>query len=215
MSLIRVNRTNSDWLEDLRSPHNEEALADLRQLVSRGLHFGLVNRVDENRLDDLVEDFSQDALLRIMENLDSFRGESKFITWATKVAVRVAYSELRRKRWKDVSIEALQQDADGEETKSEPGFLADPKESPEEKTAVSLLMQKLEQLIESELTERQRSVLLATINQEIPVEELAIQMGTNRNALYKMLHDARKKLLGLLYAEGFTAEDLMLGEGNS
>ena len=78
----------------------EDALADLRHLVSRGLHFALVNRVEESRLDDLVEDFSQDALLRIMENLDSFRGESKFITWATKVAVRVAYSELRRKRWK-------------------------------------------------------------------------------------------------------------------
>ena len=214
MNLTRVNRTNGEWLEDLQSQNNEEALADLRQLVSRGLRFGLVNRVNDSHLEELVQDSTQDALLRIMDNLASFRGESKFITWATKVAVHVAYSELRRKRWKDVSIEALQHDADGEERNTEPGFLADPQDSPEEKTDRSLLLQKLEQLIEKELSQRQRTVLLAVVNEEMPIEDLAVQMGSTRNALYKMLHDARKKLLGLLYAEGFSAEDLMLGQGN-
>ena len=208
MNQIKADRSNREWLEELRSPQNEEALADLRVLVARGLRYGMVNRVDTNQLEELVEDFTQDSLLRIMDNLDSFRGESKFITWATKVAVNVAFSELRRKRWKDVSFEALLPDNDGGDGESALSFLADPGQSPEEKISQDLLMKKVEQIILHELSERQRTVLLAMIHEETTVEELADQMGTNRNALYKVLHDARKKLLGLLYADGFTAEDL-------
>ncbi len=214
MNLIKADRSNREWLEELSSPQNEEALADLRILVAKGLHYGLVNRVDSSQLEELVEDFTQDSLLRIIDNLDSFRGESKFITWATKIAVNVAFSELRRKRWKDVSMEALLPGNDGVERESALSFLADPQQSPEEKISQGLLLQKVEHIILNELSARQRTVLLAMINEEASVEELAEQMGTNRNALYKLLHDARKKLLGLLYADGFTAEDLSLSPVN-
>jgi len=210
LNLIKADRLNWEWLEELSSPRNEEALADLRILVAKGLRYSLLNRVDSSQLEELVEDFTQDSLLRIMDNLDTFRGESKFVTWAAKIAVNVAFSELRRKRWKDVSMEALLPEKDGVERESALSFLKDPQESPEEKISQELLLEKVEHIIQHELSERQRTVLLAMINEDTSVEELAEQMGTNRNALYKVLHDARKKLLGLLYAEGFTAEDLSL-----
>ena len=215
MNLIKSDRLNQEWVEELSSPQNEDALEDLRVLVAKGLRYGLVNRVDSSQLEDLVEDFTQDSLLRIMDNLDSFRGESKFITWATKIAINVAFSELRRKRWKDVSMEALLPENDGGERESALSVLADTQQSPEEKISQDLLLQKVEYIILNELSERQRTVLLAMIHEEKSVEELAEQMGTNRNALYKLLHDARKKLLGLLYADGFTAEDLSFISGKA
>ena len=126
MNLIKADRLNREWLEELSSPQNEEALADLRILVAKGLRYSLLNRVDSSQLEELVEDFTQDSLLRIMDNLDSFRGESKFVTWAAKIAVNVAFSELRRKRWKDVSMEALLPEKDGVERESALSFLTGP-----------------------------------------------------------------------------------------
>src|SRR5215211_6927846 len=98
-------RTNEQWLAELRGPNPDEALADLYDLLVRGLRVGLGSYgggVDAN-----AEDFAQEALIKITGNLDSFRGESRFTTWAKKIAMNVALTELKRRRWRDVSLQEL------------------------------------------------------------------------------------------------------------
>ena len=200
-------RTNEEWLGDLRGPEQDEALADLRPILIRGLRFALINRVPDNQLDDLVEDFVQDALVKILKNLDTFRRESRFTTWAQKIAVRVALTELRRQRWKDVSLEdLLPEEPSGDFT---PAILTDPGASPEEETLRAAMMGTIQRLIMEELTDRQREAMLAVMVGGMPLEEVARRMGTNRNALYKLLHDARQRLQNRLAAEGLSPQEVL------
>jgi len=200
-------RTNEEWLEDLRGPEQDEALTDLRSTLTRGLRFALINRVPHNQLDELVEDFVQVALVKILQNLDTFRGESRFTTWAQKIAVRVALTELRRQRWKDISIEdLLPEDGSGDFT---PAILTDPGASPEEETLRASMMETVQRLIMEELTERQREAMLAVMVGGMPLEEVAQRMGTNRNALYKLMHDARQRLQKRLAAEGLSPQEVL------
>jgi len=200
-------RSNEEWLEDLRGPEQNEALVDLRATLTRGLRFAFINRVPNNQLDDLVEDFVQDALLKILDNLDTFRGESRFTTWAQKIAVRVALTELRRQRWKDISIEdLLPEDASGDFT---PAILTDPGVSPEEETLRASMMETVQRLIMEELTDRQREAMLAVMVGGMPLEEVARRMGTNRNALYKLMHDARQRMQKRLEAEGLSPQEVL------
>ena len=89
----------------MRGPNPDEALADLYGLLIRGLRAGLGNY--RGSVDANAEDFAQEALIKITGNLDSFRGESRFTTWAQKIAMNVALTELRRRRWRDVSLQDL------------------------------------------------------------------------------------------------------------
>jgi RNA polymerase sigma-70 factor, ECF subfamily len=98
-------RNNEEWLAALRGPEKEAALADLRGLLVRGLRAALHGRV--GGVEPSVEDFAQEALLKILDNLDSFRGESRFTVWAQKICVRTAFAEMRRSRWRDVSLEEV------------------------------------------------------------------------------------------------------------
>ncbi|BBL78732.1 DNA-directed RNA polymerase sigma-70 factor [Rubrobacter xylanophilus] len=195
-------RTNEEWLAALRGPEREEAVADLRALIVRGLKAAFGGRV--RGLETTTEDFAQDALIRVLGNLDSFRGESRFTTWAQKVAIRVAYTELRRRRWQDVSLQEI----------AEPATLADRTPTPERETARKTMVETLQHFISEELTERQRAALVAVMFEEMPLEEVARRMETNRNALYKLLHDARKKLKKRIEAEGLSPRDVLeaLGE---
>lgn len=200
-------RTNEEWLADLRGTEQDEALADLRATLTRGLRYALMNRVPANQLDDLVEDFVQDALVKILQNLETFRGESRFTTWAQKIAVRVALTELRRQRWKDISIEdLLPEDTSGDFT---PAILTDPGASPEVETLRASMMETVQRLIMEELTERQREAMLAVMVGGMPLEEVAQRMGTNRNALYKLMHDARQRLQKRLAAEGLSPQEVL------
>ncbi len=199
-------RTNREWLRDLRGPHREEAIADLRTLLVRGLSYSLSQR-GHGDINVLIEDFVQEALLKILDNLDTFRGESKFITWAQKIAVRVAYSEFRRKRWEDISIQALVPDDSGIDFT--PEALTDPGANPEQSTTQTRIFERVLTLIEEELTERQRRALLAVMAENMPLEEVARRMDTNRNALYKVIYDARKNLKQHLLAEGLTPESIL------
>ena len=98
-------RTNEQWLADLRGPNPDEALADLYDLLVRGLRaaFGGYG----GGLEANFGDFAQEALIKITGSLDSFRGESRFTTWAQKIAMNVALTELKRRRWHDVSLQEL------------------------------------------------------------------------------------------------------------
>jgi RNA polymerase sigma-70 factor (ECF subfamily) len=200
-------RTNEEWMADLRGVDQEGALADLRDTLTRGLRYALVNRVPNNQLDDLVEDSVQDALVKIMQNLDSFRGESRLTTWAQKIAVREALTELRRQRWKDVKIEdLLPEETSGDYT---PAILTDPGASPESEALRSSMMEIVQRLIMEELTDRQREAMLAVMVGGMPLEEVARRMDTNRNALYKLMHDARQRLRRRLAAAGLSPEEVL------
>jgi len=207
---IVIERTNLQWCEALIPPPIEAAIQDLGILLLRGLRYALADRgVTEPDL----EDFVQDALLKILREIPSFRGESRFTTWAQKVAVRVALTELRRQRWRDVSLQGLL--TRQEESDFTPAVLTDSAPSPEKMAVQHMMMDKIQHLIAEELTDRQRQAMLAVMQGGMPLQEVAVCMGTNRNALYKLLHDARQRLQKRMMSEGLAPEDLlaMFNEG--
>ena len=200
-----VERTNQEWLTELRGPGREVALADLRALLVRGLLYAMADRPAVTEAD--LEDFAQDALLKILAGLDTFRGESRFTTWAQKIAVHVAFTELRRRRWKDVSLEDLIAPyIEGDVT---PAILAEEAPSPEQQVTQQTLMEMVQRLIAEELTDRQRQAMTAVVMGGMPLEEVARRMGTNRNALYKLLHDARQRLKRRMLARGLSPQDVL------
>jgi RNA polymerase sigma-70 factor, ECF subfamily len=192
-------RGNDQWLADLRGPGREAAVADLRILLVRGLRAALRGRLGV--ADPSVEDFAQEALIKILANLDSFRGESRFTVWSQKIAVRVAFAEMRRLRWRDVSLEGAIQAHE----RPEP---ADATEDTEREATCNVLMAQLRGFISEELTKRQRTALLAAMG-GMPMEVVAIRMGSNRNAVYKLLHDARKRLKRRMEAEMLSPQDVL------
>jgi RNA polymerase sigma-70 factor (ECF subfamily) len=201
-----LNRTNQEWLDNLRGHQQSQAIEDLRSILVRGLRYSLSTRI-QGELNVLVEDFVQDALIRIIDKIDTFRGESQFTTWAQKIAVRVAYSELRRQRWKDISLEdLLPEDSEGDFT---PAILADGTPDPEQQTTQRDMFELVIRLINEELTAKQRQVMMAIMAGGMPLEEVARRMDTNRNALYKLIHDARKRLQLSLEAQGLTPEGIL------
>ena len=197
-------RSNEEWVSDLQGPGRNQALTDLRAILRRGLGYALSSRsnVDEQA----IEDFCQDALLKILDNLDSFRGESLFTTWAQKIAVHTAYTELRRRRWRDVSLDGLIETDDGDFI---PQTFADPTAGPEQKTTQTLLLNILRRVINYELTDKQRQAMTAIVLRGMPLAEVAERMDTNPNALYKLLHDARKRLKERILEEGLSPGDVL------
>ena len=198
-------RTNSEWLNDLRGPDQDQAIEDLRKVLKRGLIYSLSSRIKTD-LETQVDDFTQDAILRILDKLDTFRGESRFTTWAQKVAIRVAFTELRRQRWKDISLEDLLPEDSGDFT---PLVLADPGPNPEKLATQTIMTEMIETMLKEDLTERQRTALMAIMKGGMPLEEVARRMDTNRNALYKLLHDARKQMRKGLLEKGLTAQEVI------
>ena len=200
-----ATRTNQEWLADLRGPEQDQAIEDLRKVLKRGLIYSLSSRIKTD-LETHVDDFTQDAILRILDKMDTFRGESKFTTWAQKVAVRVAFTELRRQRWKDISLEDLMPEDSGDFT---PMVLADPSPDPEKLATQTLMTEMIDKMLQEELTERQRTAMLAIMSGGMPLEEVARRLDTNRNALYKLLHDARKQMRDRLLEKGLTPQDVL------
>ena len=198
-------RTNEEWLSDLRGENQDQAIEDLRKALKKGLIYALSSRIKVD-LEAQVEDFVQDSILRILDKMDTFRGESRFTTWAQKVAVRVAFTEMRRQRWKDISIEDLLPEDSGDFT---PMVLSDPSPDPEKRATQTLMLEMIDSMMSSELTERQRTALLAIMHGGMPLEEVARRMDTNRNALYKLLHDARKQMRNRLLEKGLTAQEVL------
>src|ERR687897_3043369 len=195
-------RTNEQWLAELREPNPDEALADLYDLLVRGLRVGLGNY--GGGADANVEDFAQEALIKITGNLDSFRGESRFTTWAQKIAMNVALTELKRRRWRDVSL----QDLFARREAADRGP-ADTQLTPEELALQNMVLGELRRMVDEELTDRQREAVVAVILEGMPISEVATRMGTNQNALYKLLHDARRTLKRQMEASGLSAKEVL------
>jgi RNA polymerase sigma-70 factor (ECF subfamily) len=198
----QTERGNEHWVRAMAmdGPEGDAARRELRTVLVGGLRRVLASR---GVGDDVCEDFAQEALVRVRERLGTFRGDSRFTTWALSVATRLAFDELRHKRWKDVSFEALTQDASGPVT-----FEPRAEASQEQGLARERVLGVLAEVLERGLTDKQRAVLAAEL-QGMPLAEIAAQLGMNRNALYKLAHDARKRVRAKLEEAGLSAADVL------
>lgn len=179
-----------EWLRDLRAG-NDEAIARLHALLLRAARFEVGRRrptlphLRGDELDDIAHEAAGDALMSVLRRLDDFRGDSKFTTWAFKFALLEAAVKLRKRAWQ------------GREVPLEPeswtvfasGGL-DPGADVEQRE----LLAALQRAVAEELTPHQRDVLVALALNGVPIDVLADRLGTTRGALYKTLHDARRKL---------------------
>lgn len=201
-----IRHTDEQWLVALSGPEQDKMLAYLREVLVRGLRAALKRR-PEGICEADIEDFAQEALVKILHNLDSYRGESRFTTWAQKIALHSAFTELRRRKWRDVSLQELLARGEANGARWDP--LKDPSPVPEELTVRGITLAAMHRLMSEELTDRQHEALVAVLLRGMPPEEAARRMDTNRNALYKLMHDARKKLKRRLIAEGFCSQDII------
>jgi RNA polymerase sigma-70 factor (ECF subfamily) len=201
-----AERTNEEWIQELSDPgpDRDAALEDLRITLVRGLGYAMAKYSNVTQAD--VEDFAQDALLKILDALDTFRSESRFTTWAQKIAVHVAFTELRRRRWRDLSLDEMIQTPEGDFI---PRTWVDPSATTEQQAVQREIIETMREVIAEELTERQRQALVAVRIRGVPLAEVARRMDTNRNALYKLLFDARKRLQQRMLARGLSKEDIL------
>lgn len=197
-----ATRTNDDWVAELRRAREEHsrpladsAVDDLRQLLLGALRRALPAGQGSARLD--LDDLVQDALVGILEGLDRFRGDSRFTTWAVAIGLRVAFSALRRQRrpLRPLAVEDLAE------------LELDPCSDPSRPSGRRSLSAVLRTAIETALTPRQRSAVLGELD-AVPADELAERLRTSTNALYKLHHDARKKLRQALAEAGYRAADV-------
>ena len=191
------------WINDLRSNDlmvRDDAARDLRDMLHRGLGKALSKR---GRIDEaFLEDVCQDACIKIIDKLGTFSGRSKFRTWAVTIAVRTAFSSMRQRDWHNVSLESMSVD-----TEFQPGVAPDSPQKIDQESNQALLLKKLEELIGSELTQKQWLAIIAELH-GMPLSQIAEKLGSNANSLYKLMHDARKKLRQSLEASGFTIDDV-------
>ncbi len=196
-----------EWLRSLRGDgrKHDEAVARLHDLLLRAARFECARRrptlphLRGNDLDDIANQAADDALVSILARLDKFRGASRFTTWAYKFALLEAAVKLRRRAWQ------------GREVPLEPetwSLFSSADIEPDESAEQSELLDTLQQAITEVLTPHQRRVLVALALNGVPIDVLAERLNTNRGALYKTLHDARRKLRGHLDTLGLSLETL-------
>lgn len=200
---MSAERDDDDWTIDLAAEdatRRDDAIRDLRDMLLRGLARSLSkqSRVDEAFLEDIVQETS----IKILEKLGDFAGRSKFRTWAVTVAVRTAVSKMRKRDWNNVSLESLTSSAE-----LDPQAAVDRSETAVQTSSRLEMLGKLKELITQELTERQWTAVTAELR-GMPLPAIAEKLGTNTNAIYKLLHDARKKLRSGLETAGYTVDDL-------
>jgi RNA polymerase sigma-70 factor (ECF subfamily) len=193
------------WLEALRGagPARETAVARLHELLLRAARFEIARRraslphLRGGDLDDLAMQSAGDALVAVLRKLDDFAGASRFTTWAYKFALLEAAVKLRRRGWQEREI-PLEQPAWE--------LLAARRTSPHAAAEHDELFAALARAIAEDLSPHQREVLVATTLDGVPIDVLAERLGTTRGALYKTLHDARRKLRARLAAQGLTID---------
>jgi RNA polymerase sigma-70 factor (ECF subfamily) len=206
-------RTNDEWLTELGASGIvlDTAITDLREYLLRAVlvyltrHRSDLSVFDYDELQQFAEDWAQQALIQVIDHRESFRGDSKFTTWAYRVAINLAAGELRRKRWDNLSLDTLTEaespDVGLKEDTATP--------SPEDQIAREQIWDTIEDIIPHDLTDRQRPVVTRIVIEGVPVEIVADELDTNRNNVYKLMHDARKKLRGALESRGWAADDVL------
>jgi RNA polymerase sigma-70 factor (ECF subfamily) len=177
----------------------DQAISQLRSILLRGLSKSLNNRYGKPLS---AEDIVQEALIKILSSLDKYEGRSKFTTWAMTVATRIGISALRRKYHQDVSMEAFNS-TDG--YSMDVAILDEP--SLDNSESRSRIFGVLQDLIDTELTDKQRLATRAFLS-NFATDEIAEQLQMNRNAVYKLIHDARQKLKDGFARTGLTSEQI-------
>ena len=191
-----------EWHLDLHAQgaRRDEAVAHLHGLLLRAARFEVFRRRDSVpqlsavELDELAEEAADDAAISVLRRLDDFRGESSFRTWAYKFALLEASVKVRRRAWRDreVTLEPEHWES-----------LAHAGPGPDDDAENAALLAAVRDGIRTALTPRQRQVLVAAVLDGVPIDVLADRLGSNRNALYKVLHDARRRLREHVAAAGF------------
>jgi len=201
-----LDSESREWLRALRSTGaaHDDAVARLHALLLRAARFEVARRrpslphLRGNELDEIALEAADDALMSVLARLDDFRGASRFTTWVYKFALLEAAVKLRRRAWQ------------GREVPLEPetwGLFASAEREPGEHAEQSELLATLQRAIAEVLTPHQRKVLVALALNGVPIDVLAERLNTNRGALYKTLHDARRKLRKHLEDVGVTLEE--------
>jgi RNA polymerase sigma-70 factor, ECF subfamily len=206
---MRTDEESLEWLRRLRSDGDERAAAieELRELLLRAARFEVQRRLPSlpflrgEDYGDLAEHSANDALLAVLGKLSSFRGDSRFTTWAYKFALLEAAVKLRCRAWQDRELPA------GDDLWS---LIADAHASPDEQVELSDLLLAVGKAIEEDLTPHQRKILVALTLNGVPIDVLADRLQTTRGAIYKTLHDARGRLRSRLLQQG-----LRIGSGNA
>ena len=198
------------WVDALSGtgPKHDDAIARLHELLLRAARFEIARRgraFGHSRpveFDDLATQAAADALMAIMHKLHTYRGDSRFTTWAYKFALLEAAVKVRRRAWQGREV-PLEEDAWAQ--------FADRRAAPDTDAETAELIGAVHRAIAEALTPHQRAVLVAITLNDVPIDVLAERLSTTRGALYKTLHDGRKKLRARLAAEGHTLDYLREG----
>jgi RNA polymerase sigma-70 factor, ECF subfamily len=194
----RLDAESIEWLAALSASgrRREAAIERLHELLLRAARFEVARRrrsSGEAHGDDLALQAADDALMAILAKLHTYRGDSRFTTWAYKFALLEAGVKMRRRAWQEREIPL-----------EEEGWakLADRRASPSGDAETAEVIAALSDAIASALTPHQRAVLMAITLNDVPIDVLAERLSTTRGALYKTLHDARAKLRARLAEAG-------------
>jgi RNA polymerase sigma-70 factor (ECF subfamily) len=190
------------WVADLTAdgPAGETALRHLHAILLRASRYqvwrlrGLLPHAGTDELTDLAAQIADDATLTVLRRLDSFEGRSRFSTWAYKFAVYQAGVEVRKQAWRHREVSF----SDNPDLVS----FIDRGASPAELLEATELARAVEHALVTALTPHQRRIAMALLIDEVPIDVLAERLGTTRNALYKALHDARRRLRAALVDSG-------------
>ncbi len=208
------NRSTAEWIEALTGVGEvqEAALADLRRYLLRAALFTLrrarpqAGHLGAGALGQLAEDCAQEALTAVIQRLNQFRGDSQFTTWAYTFAVNMALVTIRRERWRHVPLDGI---VDGRKSltsaSGDDAGSPDPQRHALQAEAIAAIRDGIEQ----HLTLKQQQVVRALVFEQVPLDELARHWDSNRNALYKLLHDARRRLKAHLAARGFGVREIL------
>ena len=200
-----LDAQSREWLRSLRAsgPERDDAVARLHALLLRATRFEVARRrstlpdLRGGDFDDIAMQAADDALMAVLRRLDDFRGASRFTTWAYKFGLYEAAVKLRKRAWQ------------GREVPLEPeswSFFSTAGLEPDAEAEQSELLETVRTAIEDVLTPHQRRVLVALALNGVPIDVLAERLSTNRNALYKTLHDARRKLRNHLEERGLALD---------
>jgi RNA polymerase sigma-70 factor (ECF subfamily) len=195
----------STWLTALRAagPLHDEAVGWLYELLVRGARSEIGRRwanvgyVDDDAVDEIATQAADDALLALLSKLDDYRGDSRFTTWACKLAILEAGTRARLRGWdgRDVVL-----DSDGWKR------LAGPAARTDAGTGYGDLLEAVAHGIDTGLTRHQRRVLVALAIDRVPIDVLADRLNTTRGALYATLHDARRQLRDAIADQGLSCD---------
>jgi RNA polymerase sigma-70 factor (ECF subfamily) len=194
-----------EWLRGLRADgaERDETIARLHALLLRAARFEVARRrpalphVRGDELDEIAAEAAHDALMSILRRLDDFRGASRFTTWAYKFALLEAAVKLRKRSWQGREIPLEPEDW---------SVFSSTTLGPDAEAEQSELLDAVRLAVDEVLTPHQRRVLVSLAVNGVPIDVLAERLGTTRGALYKTLHDARRKLRAHLEERGFALE---------